>query len=35
MGDHRLPKSVMSGELENLGKRRPRGKEKEWAGCMT
>ena len=29
MGDHRLSKRVMSGELENAGKRRPRGKEKE------
>ena len=30
MGDHRLPKRVMSGELENAGKRGPRGKEKAW-----
>ena len=29
MGDHRLPKRVMSGELENTGKRGPGGKEKE------
>ena len=29
MGDHRLPKRVMSGELENAGKRRPWGKEEE------
>ena len=29
MGDHRLPKRVMSGELENAGKRGPGGKEKE------
>ena len=29
MGDHnRLPKRVMSRELENAGKRRPGGKEK-------
>ena len=28
MGDHRLPKRVMSGELENAGKRGPGGKEK-------
>ena len=27
-GDHRLPKRVMSGELENAGKRGPGGKEK-------
>ena len=27
MGDHRLPKRVMSGELENTGKRGPGGKE--------
>ena len=25
MGDHRLPKRVMSGELENAGKRGPGG----------
>ena len=29
MGDHMLPKRVMSGELENAGKRGPGGKEKE------
>ena len=28
MGDHRLTKRVMSGELENAGKRGPGGKEK-------
>ena len=28
MGDHRLPKRVMSGELENAGKRGPGEKEK-------
>ena len=28
MGDHRLPKRVMSGELEDAGKRGPGGKEK-------
>ena len=33
MGDHRLPKRVMSGELGNAGKRGPRGKEKEWTDC--
>ena len=27
MGDHRLPKRVMSEELENAGKRGPGGKE--------
>ena len=29
MGDHRLPKRVMSGELENAGKRGPGGKERK------
>ena len=28
MGDHRLPKRVMSGELENAGKRGPGGGRK-------
>ena len=35
MGDNRLPKRVMSGELENAGKRGPGGKEKEWTGCVA
>ena len=35
MGDHRLPKRVMSGELENTGKRGPGGKEKEWTDCVA
>ena len=35
MGDHRLPKRVVSGELENAGKRGPRGKEKEWTDCVA
>ena len=35
MGDHRLPKRVMSGELENAGKRGPRGKEKEGTDCVA
>ena len=35
MGDHRLPKRIMSGELENVGKRGPGGKEKEWTDCMA
>ena len=34
MGDHRLPKRVMSGDLENAGKRGPGGKEKEWTDCV-
>ena len=34
MGDHRLPKRVMSGELENARKRGPEGKEKEWTDCV-
>ena len=35
MGDHWLPKRVMSGELENSGKRGPGGKEKEWTDCVA
>ena len=35
MGDHRLPKRVMSGELENAGKRGPGGKEKEWTDYVA
>ena len=35
MGDRRLPKRVMSGELENAGKRRPGGKEKQWTDCVA
>ena len=35
MGDHMLPKRVMSGELENAGKRGPGGKEKEWTDCVA
>ena len=35
MGDNRLPKRVMSGELENAGKCRPGGKEKEWTDCVA
>ena len=35
MGDHSLPKRAMSGELENAGKRGPRGKEKEWTDCVA
>ena len=35
MGDQRLPKRVMSGELENAGKRGPGGKEKEWTDCVA
>ena len=35
LGDHRLPKRVMSGELENAGKRRPGGKKKEWTDCVA
>ena len=34
MGDHRLSKRIMSGELENPGKRGPGGKEKEWTDCV-
>ena len=35
MGDHRLPRRVMSRELENAGKRGPGGKEKEWTDCVA
>ncbi|CAN0326090.1 unnamed protein product, partial [Ascophyllum nodosum] len=35
MGDHRLPKRIMSGELENAGKRGPGRKEKEWTDCVA
>ena len=35
MGDHRLPKRVMSEELANAGKRGPRRKEKEWTDCVA
>ena len=30
MGDHRLPKRILSGELENSGQHKPGGKEKRW-----
>ena len=35
MGDHRLPKRVMSGKLENAEKCGPGGKEKEWTDCVA
>ena len=35
MGDDGLPKRVISGELENAGKRGPGGKEKEWTDCVA
>ena len=35
MGDHRLPKRVMSGEVENAGKHGPGGKKKEWMNCVA
>ena len=35
LGDHRLPKRVMLGELENAGKRGPGGNDKEWTDCMA
>ena len=35
MSDHRLPKRVMSGELENAGKCGPGGKEKDWTDCVA
>ena len=35
MGDRRLPKRVMSGELENMGKRGPGEKDKYWTDCVA
>ena len=35
MGDHKLPKWVMSGELESAGKRGSGGKEKERTDCVA
>ena len=35
MGDHRLTKGVMSGELDNAGKHSPGGKEKECTDCVA
>ena len=35
MGDHRLPKRVISGELEKLGKCEPRWKEKGRTDCVA
>ena len=35
MGDNRLPKRVMSGDLENAGKRGPGGKEKGWTDYVA
>ena len=35
MGDHRLPKRVVSEELENAGKSGPGGKEKKWTDCVA
>ena len=35
MGDHSLPKRVMSGELENTEKRGAGGKEKQWMDCVV
>ena len=35
MGDHRLPKRIMSGGLENAGKSGPGEKEKEWTACVA
>ena len=35
MSDYRLLKRIMSGELENAGKRGPEGKEKEWTNCVA
>ena len=35
MGDHRLPKRVLSRELENAGRRGLGGEEKEWTDCLA
>ena len=35
MGDHRLPKRVMSVEMENTGKCGLGRKEKEWKDCVA
>ena len=35
MCGYRLPKRIMSGELENAGKRGPGGKEKGWTDCVA
>ena len=35
MGDHRLPKRFMSGELENAGKRGPGGKGERRTDCVV
>ena len=35
MGDHRLPKRVILGELENAGKRGLGGTEKQWTDCVV
>ena len=35
MGDNRLPKRVMSRELEDAGKHGPGGKGKEWTDCVA
>ena len=35
MGDHRLPKKVMLGELKNGRKRGSLRKEKEWTDCVA
>ena len=35
MGGHKLPKRVVSGELENAGKRGPEGKDKECTDCVA
>ena len=35
IGDHRLPKRVISGKLESAGKHGPGEKEKEWTDCVA
>ena len=35
MSDHRLPKRVVSGEVENTGKRGPGRKDEYWTDCVA
>ena len=35
LGDHRLHKRVMSGEMANAGKHGPGGKENKWTDCVA
>ena len=35
LGDHSLPKRIVSGELKNAGQHGPGVKEKEWTECAA